>query len=351
MQEEVVMIKKCALFCLLVLSSVFLTACASPFPRAKVTFKVVNQDGEPVKNEPAQLGFFGGKGIRGTTDENGCFTGEGETYSDYLFGVGLSENGAPNKKYYATWYQKKIANWKNVPEDGKWKPWNETIHLVVKEKVNPIAMYASNLYDFKSNIPKSNEWIGYDFEQNDWLVPYGKGKVADVEFSLAIDWYEDDYVKQQLRMRFPYPHAGVYFMKKDMVLLQFSKKERASDFKSVYHADPNYDYQNEIVFNLEAERRGNQTRTLQEKSMLLTKEEYLIFRTRTKVDEDGNLIEARYGKIYGPIEFNGVELAGNKYLKKMVRMSFYLNPNVNDTNLECKPYDSLCPGKLHIPEP
>jgi hypothetical protein len=46
-----------------------------------VTFNVVNQDGVPVRNVPVQLGFFGGKGIRGTTDENGCFTGEGETGS------------------------------------------------------------------------------------------------------------------------------------------------------------------------------------------------------------------------------------------------------------------------------
>jgi hypothetical protein len=183
--------------------------------------------------------------------------------------------------------------------------------------------------------------MGYDFEQNDWLEPYGKGKVADVEFLITAEWYEDIRVKQNLKMRFPYPHAGAYFMEKDIF----------SNFISVYHADSNHDYQNEIVFSSEAEKRGNLMWPFQDKSTLLTDENYLIFRTRTKVDEDGNIVEARYGKIYGPIEFNGVELTGNKYLKKRVRMSFYLNPNTNDTNLECKPYDSLCPGKLHIPEP
>jgi hypothetical protein len=139
-------------------------------------------------------------------------------------------------------------------------------------------------------------------------------------------------------MRFPYPHAGAYFMEKDIF----------SNFKSVYHADSNHNYQNEMAFSSEAEKRGNLMLPFKDKSTLLTDENYLIFRTRTKVDEDGNLTEARYGKIYGPIEFNGVEFAGNKYLKKMVRMSFYLNPNVNDTNLECDRRKSLCPGKAHI---
>jgi hypothetical protein len=331
---------------------VFLTACASPFPRAKVTFNVVNQDGDPVRNVPVQLGFWGGETIRGTTDENGCFTGEGETYSDYLFCVGLlEENGAPNKKYYLTCYQKEIADWKNPPEDGKWKPWNETINLVVKEKINPIAMYGCYIGDFKRNIPKIEEWVGYDFEQNDWLAPYGKGKVADVEFLITHNWKDHSYVQQILKLRFPYPQAGAYFMKKDIVVSRFSKKERFSRFESVYHADSKHDYQNEISFFREDVKTERSLTRINKNSNVLKEFDYLIFRTRTKVDKDGNLVEARYGKIYGPIEFNGVECEANRQIKKYLRMSYYLNPNVNDTNLECKTGKTLCPGKEKLYQP
>jgi hypothetical protein len=326
------------IFLFLVFCLFLLTACAS-CPTAKATLKIIDQDGHPAKNVLVQMGFSGGPCIRDYTDENGMFVGEGRTYDSYVVVVAPITNGIRNFQYYRTEFEKHIANWKNVPEDGKWKPWNETIHLVVKEKVNPIVMYGCCISDFKRNIPKIEEWVGYDFEQNDWVAPYGKGKIADVEFFLKCDWYVETQVKQLLKMRFPYPKAGAYVMEKEM----------SSDLKSVHHADSKHEYQNEISFCREDSKRKDAL--LNKKLNTLTKEEYLIFRTRTKVDKDGNLVEARYGKIYGPIEFNGVELNGNKYLKKMVRMSYYLNPNVNDTNLECKPGKSLCPGKEKLYQP
>ena len=51
---------------------------------------------------------------------------------------------------------------------------------------------------------------------------------------------------------------------------------------------------------------------------------YLVFRTRTKVDSDGKLISAHYGKIYGVWEFFDVMMAAN----------VQFNPTPNDTNLE-----------------
>jgi hypothetical protein len=318
-------------------------------PLAKVTLKVVNQDGLPAKNVPVQIGFSGGPFIRDYTDENGIFVGEGRTYDSYVVVVAPYKVGTTEGRHYPTKYENHIANWKNVPEDGKWKPWNETINLVVKEKINPIAMYGCMISDFKRNIPKIEEWVGYDFEQNDWLAPYGKGKVADVEFLITHNWKDQSYVQQILKLRFPYPQAGAYFMKKDIVASRFPKKEMFSDFKSVYHADPKHDYQNEISFFREDVKTE---RSLINKSLNVLKEfDYLIFRTRTKVDKDGNLVEARYGKIYGPIEFDGVESESNRHIKKYLRMSYYLNPNINDTNLEYKPGKTLCPGKEKLFEP
>lgn len=317
-----------------------LTACASTFPTAKATIKVVNQDGDPAKNVLVQMGFSGGPCIRDYTDENGMFVGEGRTYDSYVVVVAPITNGIRNFQYYRTEFEKHIANWKNVPEDGKWKPWNETIHLVVKEKVNPIFMYASKSITFKSGIPKLNEWVGYDFEQNDWVVPHGEGKVVDVECYLSVAYYSEKNAKHILKLRFPYPQAGAYFMKKDIF----------SDLKSIYHANSQSKYQNEIMFDFETIDKGALLPFHQEKSTLLTKEDYLIFRTRTKVDEDGNLVEARYGKIYD-LSFLVVKGKSKWGSKTHVRMSYYLNPNINDTNLECDPSKSLCPGRTHISEP
>ena len=320
----------------LVLSFLFLlTACAHNYiPEAKVTFKVVDMHGNPIPNEDATLGFSPTIGFHGKTDENGYFTGRGRTESDYVFSVARESN-----KYYRTRFSKDIAHWKDYPKDGKWKPWNETIKIVVKEEINPIPMYANGI-NFKTNIPVVDEWVGYDFEYNDWVAPHGKGIVADIEVSLSEEKPTEEDEIETLKIRFPYPLAGAYVMKKDL----------NCDLKSVYHANPNATYQQEITWYKKLQTKDElnhplfrkerrfipTTRIIEEK--ILSKDDYLIFRTRTKVDENGNLIEARYGKIYGPIEFllNPTDERPS-YRKRVTLWNYYLNPTVNDTNLE---YDS-----------
>ena len=58
----------------------------------------------------------------------------------------------------------------------------------------------------------------------------------------------------------------------------------------------------------------------------LGNDEYLIFRTRTKVNEKGELLSAHYGKIDGEWKFH--ELHG------MWIRGIYFNGMPNDTNLE-----------------
>lgn len=305
----------------LVLSFLFLlTACANNYiPEAKVTFKVVDMHGNPIPNEDAALGFSPTIGFYGKTDKDGFFTGRGRTESDYVFSIAQGSN-----KYYRTRFSKQIADWKNYPEDGKWKPWNETIEIVVKEKIKPISMYARSGAHLPKTIPRLDEWIGYDFEKDDWLSPDGIGVIADVEL-LLVEIHKPDIEEKHLKMRFPYPKSGAFFMKKDL----------NSELASIYHADTTANYQNEIIFKDIYVKKGDNFYSLPNSSVLLRKDDYLIFRTRTKVDENGNLLEARYGKIYGPVEFHLFKDENDCVTVKQIRMRYHLNPTANDTNLEC----------------
>ena len=325
---------------IMILPLLFMTACANThIPKAKVTIRSITPNGEPIVNEPVRIGFSSWGGVWGKTDQNGYFTAEGRPTSDYLFVIGRLKVDEKSPKYYATYFRKDIADWKNYPTDGKWKPWNETIEVVVKEKLNPIPMYASG-NNFKTKIPIINEWVGYDFEYNDWVKPHGNGLVADIEIYLSEEKPTEVDEIEELKIRFPYPLAGAYVMKKDL----------NCDFKSVYHADQKATYQQEItwykVYKMvdeinphawtKEERYFKVSRMIN--SNLLSKDDYLIFRTRTKVDENGNLIEARYGKVYGPIEFRLDPKDKVSFYRQYVNiMYYYLNPTVNDTNLE---YDS-----------
>ena len=304
---------------------VLLTACANThIPRAKVTFKVVNQDGKPIVSEPVKVGFSQTDVSRGKTNPKGFFTAEGRTADDYLFVIGRLKVDEDSPKYYRKSFRKYVAHWKTRPTDDKWKPWNETIEIVVKEKKKPIQMYAVDCIHARLKVPQQDQWCGFDFETHDWLPPYGCGKIADVEVYFKSEQYESDWKQTFLKIRFPSPLAGAYLASKD----------ENSALMSVHNADerssytPLFSFHSEIMKNAEAFfpliKKGS------EKNMI-TKDQYLIFRTRTKVDKDGRLIEARYGKIYGPISFYSLTSQN----KAMIELVYYLNPNINDTNLEC----------------
>lgn len=314
------------LFFLLILSGLLSVACASvKLPKVKATFKFTNQNGEPVANLPISFGLSRTTGIRGETDADGVFVGEGPAHDTYLLIAASFKNSELNKKYYRFQYEKRIADWKNYPKDGKWKPWNETHNFIIKEKINPIPMYAINPANFKSNIPIIDKWIGYDLELNDWLAPFGSGVMADFECCLSLTYCKEEFLTQSLKIRFPYSEAGCYFMKKDL----------GHAFPSTYHANEKHDYDREIAFSKVYLFSHEQFRFSSNDSHLLEKDDYIVFRTRTKVDDDGNLIEARYGKIYGPINFNFLLKPTGEIIHKSVQMSYHLNPNINDTNLEC----------------
>ncbi len=107
-----------------------------------------------------------------------------------------------------------------------------------------------------------------------------------------------------------YLHAGACRLMKD----------DWSEFKSVYSADTNAEYRTSFSF------RYCHEKGVYPYAEKLRSDEYLVFRTRTKVDGKGNLLSARYGKLYGPWHF---EDAGGSQMAHV-----FLNKEGNDVNLE-----------------
>ena len=159
-------------------------------------------------------------------------------------------------------------------------------------------------------IPEFGKWIGFDFECCEWIAPYGKGRSADVllRFS-AMKKSLHDY-KYVLDVSFTNnPYAGAYLMKVD----------EASDLKTKYTADSNATYKAEFSYVLE-QSSGNRRYW-----NFLDTDSYLVFRTRTRVDKDNNLIGAHYGKILGRWR-PGIEA--------MILSDGCFNPVENDVNIE-----------------
>ena len=280
---------------------------------AKIVYRVVDDEGVPVEGATAHIWF------RTThpkpilhdwtvnTDSNGMFIAAHRT-NDRL-SCGIDKPG-----YYHTFDRVTFSDPRMYPlaTGGKWQPYGETKTVVLKKIRNPTKLLCWNrTKDYK--IPAYDTWLAFDFERYQFVAPHGEGKDSDVllRFTLNNPSRKEYHMKMEVSFT-NMPYAGACLMKKDGF----------SDFKSVYHADTNVHYQQSFTYSFD---RDPQKRPIVAE---LGEDEYLVFRTRTKVDEKGRLTSANYGVLYGPWCFVGPRGFNIPFIA--------LNPTPNDTNLEPK---------------
>ena len=277
----------------------------------RYVYRVVDDGGIPVSNASAHVWFrsYGRPQDKADwvvqTDTNGMFAAE-HSFNEQ-FSVGIDKEG-----YYHTHVEINYLSMTELPvKDGKWRPYGETRTVVLKQIRQPQDMLGVDCPP-QRKIRIYDEWLGVDLAKGDFVPPVGNGCEPDmlVRFHLAGEMPYDWSIRMDVSFTNS-PYAGAYRLKMD----------NWSDMKSVYQADTNATYLSELSFRY-AREKGKRTPNMEK----LGKDEYLVFRTRTKVDGGGKLLSARYGKLYGPWHF---EDAGGFRIHKV-----FLNRNDNDVNLE-----------------
>lgn len=294
--------------------------------RGRVTLHVADSTGKPVEKAQLSVAFWASDSSAdvvvsgGQTDTNGCFGVEGKTVGDMNYTI--TKTG-----YYTTegryWFYP--GSGRSVA-DGRWQPWNPTNTVVLKEHRNPIAMYAKHV---DAPVPVRDAPVGFDLEVGDWVEPCGKGIKTDIFISYSGNIVDMLTFSNQL----------VIACSNRMDGLQRAGKETWSPFVSAYEA-PCDGYQPNMVLSIDRTRH----KILRREEV--TASEYLVFRVRTVLDDKGNIVSARYGKIYGPIEYGESDTNQGG----MVRFTYYLNPTDNDRNLEFDPRRNLSadPGRMRV---
>jgi len=279
--------------------------------RVQETICVVDQDGKPVANAQLYGGLTTGDDkddyaiIKGVTDTNGQFLVVGKC-TDFM------RCQASKPGYYASEFRVSYLDTHAVPavKDGRWQPYGNRHTIVLKQMVNPQPMLCRDALNSIA-IPKHNAWLGFDFEQYDFVSPYGNGKSNDVLLRFDLNRPSNDEYYMTMKVSFTnQPYAGAYKLKKDA----------GSELKIVYEANTNGCFNQNFIYRFQ---RGKDTSPIYDR---LQDDEYLVFRTRTCVDKDGNLISAHYGVICGEWNFAGP--TGFRIDK------FMFNPRPNDINLE-----------------
>ena len=293
---------------MLVLNS---SACGLDLPKAKVTLKVVDENGLPIKGAKTSLTFddvytfkrgINTKTISGMTDLNGIVTASNNTIRDVSYSVEI----------YG-WYESRGVYQFSKHESGKWEPWNPEIKVVMRKIEKPVPMYARQPGSVKPDIEIAaiNKEIGFDLIECDWVAPYGKGKHSDFIFRLEKTFKSRDYFDSKLIVTFPNRFDGIQVAKENL--------KGGSMFKLPRHA-PEDGYKNMVTH-----------RTIRT-GVGIMKEDYgedtnYIFRIRSE-EKDGKLIRAMYGKINGEIRFDPMNSKTAYIIFK-----YFLNPDYT-RNLE-----------------
>lgn len=183
---------------------------------------------------------------------------------------------------------------------------NDRVELLMRPIHNPIPMYAGCVF----RGPQSDgETRSFDFDENDWLPPFGKGKRADIHFhcrasSSAIGW------DKRNRIYFPNPGDGIQLFDYGRFAESLFQSPRMAPLDGYA---PEYE---EIEYFTAGKGGGGNRRG--------GKGGYFL-RIRTVKDQQGRIVSAHYVKVYG----------------EFFQVSFYLNPGPLDRNMEFDPNSNL----------
>lgn len=285
---------------------------------AQERLRVVDFEGHPVAGARVWGGLQTGDSlndyieIRGQTNTNGEFVISGKCTNRIR--CEITKEGYYDSEFLVTNY-----GYTHSLKDGKWQPYGSMRTVVLKKMKNPIE-FTRRHSDF-SYPPSLGTWYGYDLLRRQWVTDDNGDLHKDVLIRIAVEAKNkiNDF-KTVMEVSFTNnPFAGAYMMKKD----------EFSEMASVYNADTNACYQSSFVFVFERhpivkEKPFRYVDGSQRIDTRLQADSYLVFRTRTVIDENGRLISAHYGKIDGPWEFYG----------GMCAKDVLFNVTPNDLNLE-----------------
>lgn len=258
------------------------SSCSGAIVHIKVT--VINESGEPVND--AQVTYYYRGSASGERTYYGTTNRKGEDSQLGLAGAGVRYEVSKDG-YYLT--------------KGRLGYGNHDVSVTLREKINPIAMYAKKDRMFVDE-ELYGQWLGYDFFVGDFVSPYGVGVRSDLEVNIRFEYESPLNKRLDINIKFPNIGDG---------MVPFYSKALGGAYRSDYEAPVN-GYQSEWALYEYREGVGVPANTNIDRNV------NYYFRIRTQLNGEGEIEFAHYGKLYGDF----------------YNLNFYTNPNPNDRNVE-----------------
>jgi hypothetical protein len=204
---------------------------------------------------------------------------------------------------------------------GNWLPFAKTMRFELKPKGTPVAMYAKRE---RVSLPKTfnpAQPLGYDLERGEWVAPHGGGVFADFLFTPEIHGESAEHVRWRLKLGFKNKGDGIISLIRPIG--SDGAMFRGSELRSPTKA-PLAPYES-----------GMEWSNADENTAATRNDRIYIFRIRTVLNAEGEILEAQYGKMYGdPFvdRFWKQSESGRMKFDGLI-FEYYLNPD-KTTNLE-----------------
>ena len=265
--------------------------------------------------------------------------------------TGTSNHGAASyiveelPGYYATSmirYQATNEHSSIIPIPYRCEPYDCVYTTLLQRIEHPIPLYAHGVSLKNRNgiggFDGTNIVLRYDFLADDWLMPHGNGKHADM--IISTDYKLKDKIKDgkyytQIFYEFT---AKIDFQGAGNGIFEQAFKD--SNPGIMIRTAPESGYNPRKTLRFGRRRKHTSVKGIYPEYYTDSDEKRnYCFRIRTRYDDEGNIVEAYYGKIYGDFKFNGNDKVG----LNEVGFAFYLNPKSLDRNLEWDTKNNLCP--------
>jgi hypothetical protein len=275
---------------------------------SELEIRIVDDSGAPVPEAKISVVYYTApekvKVKEGKTDEQGCFRASGRT-------IGEVHVWARKPGFYDSKLQPRfrLNDDETARATRKWAPEPVPVTVVLKRILHPANLVLNGGPCQEMPWPATNTVLGFDLERFDWCPPYGEGEYDDLQL-------EYDFWRSPTNWFQVYSHLTLT-MTNGVDGLYLAPLEKFSELNRCYHANPDADYQRRLEFVYDR-RTGEVARDIP-----MSKDHYMVFRTRTKTNEVGEVVSAHYGLIFEE---------GDYELEWSIIVGF--NPTPNDTNLE-----------------
>lgn len=284
---------------------------------AKFIVSVVNDDGISISNANVFCGFsqrdnkLGGADVSALTDDSGRCIVSGRTDGhEVVFRV-------EKEGYYRSRNSVRLTM-QNEIHDVRfdcWQPYGDNLAILVRERRNPLSV--NDVKDgkpYEHAIPQEDSWYGFDLMVGDWISPFGKGTVADLNVRIRSDVLGSMRNKGiEMDVEIVGADNGCYY----------ENLRPNSEFKFSYVADVENAYKNEILNFHRYRLKGG---FYDEVDPIKGRE--MVARIRTRKDAEGKVVFCHYVRILG------VGMARTFTNETTFSIDYRLNLTPNDPNLE-----------------